>query len=75
MSTLPRANCRGCGRSIVWAKGPNGNIPLDATAPTYFVTVEDGVVRAEPTKERATVMVTHFSTCPKAASFSKGRKT
>lgn len=62
--------CRGCNRPMIFAQGPNGEIPLDARAPVFRL-IED----ASPRAERAPgYHVSHFSTCPKARDFSRYRK-
>ena len=36
------ANCRGCGKEIVWGVLPGGKkIPLDPKPPTYFYSMMD----------------------------------
>lgn len=62
--------CAGCGRTIIWAKTPNGkNVPLERV-PITEVNAE-GVAFTSPNE---TVLVNHFKTCPKASDFSgKGK--
>lgn len=74
--------CKGCGRPILWATDAEGKaIPLDPRAPIYFVQeLEDGRCVATLQKKEAEdvpvmrSMVSHFSTCSKAAQFSRGGK-
>ncbi len=64
------ANCKSCGKEIIWAKTPEGkNIPLDAVAPVYDITLRDGIAR-----KVSGVHVSHFSTCRKANDFSASKK-
>jgi hypothetical protein len=72
---METSKCRGCGRKILWATGPNGKpIPLDAVAPVYAV--KPGLSALDgPTAERLPdAYVTHFATCSKANEFSAGKK-
>jgi hypothetical protein len=76
--------CQGCGKPIVWAADPKGHaIPLDPKPALYVVTegMPDATVcqRLDPNSmlvagDVATVMVTHFATCPKASEFSGRNK-
>ena len=81
MKTTP---CRGCGKPIVFGLTENGKrIPLDPRPPVYQI-VTDGdagppdIVRLaqhfDASALRATAMVSHFATCPKASEFSASKK-
>jgi hypothetical protein len=63
--------CRGCNAPMVFAQGPNGDIPLDARAPVFRL-IEGPSPRAE---RAAGYHVSHFATCPKARQFSRGRRS
>jgi len=81
---LELTTCAGCARLILWARDEKGDaIPLDASAPVYRVmqatTGTDEVVRevhVGRVRGLAVEMsfVTHFSTCPKAAEFTGGKR-
>jgi hypothetical protein len=70
---MKTTTCKGCGRKIVYAAitkadGSPGSVPLDPSAPTYFVTQSvDGTLIAART---TSVFVSHFSTCSQASLFS-----
>ena len=77
------AECKGCGKTIIFAKTPQGKtIPLDPHAPIYQVSPgKDGalqairILSARPSPENFTgfqegFAVSHFATCPKASDFS-----
>lgn len=67
MRTAP---CRGCGRPVVWATTDAGDrIPLDPSAPVYRIDARTGELVAVRARGE---MVSHFSTCPDAARFSRG---
>ena len=63
-ATLPRTPCKGCGQNIAWVVMESGKrAPLDPDLVSFTVVGDDGrgrVVRG---------YVSHFATCPKAASF------
>ncbi len=67
------SKCRGCGKEIVWGVTDEGKkIPLDPSAPVYYVSDEKVDTPQGPTakieRERSS-MVSHFKTCPKASDF------
>ena len=74
------AQCKGCGKPIVWAMLDGKPIPLDPRPPIYRVERGDkGTTVAsrlelrwsEPQdKGPIEAMVSHFATCSKAAAFS-----
>ena len=77
------AKCKGCGAEIIWI----GKIPCDPEPVTYWekhkargkvVTPNGQVVSCEFSGELAKSTgvgyITHFSTCPCADQFRKGRK-
>lgn len=65
--------CKGCGKPLTFAMGEGGKIiPLDRTAPTYELT-RDLLGNEVAKRCGETVMVSHFSTCPKANDFSGGK--
>ena len=72
-----RAICKGCHKPIVWGMTADGTkVPLDPQPPVYAVRqterMADGTVRIlRLDKDEA--MVSHFSTCPNASQFSRGR--
>lgn len=63
-----RRPCKGCGKMVVWAIGPNGPVPLDPVPAVYTVEVVDGVVRA---RRAGAAMVGHHVTCPRREQFSR----
>lgn len=67
-----RRECKGCGKSILFAQTEDGKIiPLDTIPPTYLLERDlTGVLVAV----RSDAVVSHFATCPKANDFSKGKK-
>jgi hypothetical protein len=82
---LPTTPCKGCGKPIVFAIMPGGGlIPLDTRAPVYWAARDlDGNVIAlrvephlldQPGSPEGNAFVSHFSTCAKAAMFSKKGK-
>lgn len=72
--------CSGCGKKIVWVVLDDGTrVPLDPVPAVYYIVGQFGpggylAKRVNGHKERAIgqSMVSHFTTCPKAAQFSKG---
>lgn len=64
--------CRGCGAEIEWARTKSGKaIPLDpGNVERGNITVESGVATIVPfpTGNR----ISHFATCPHAASLRRG---
>lgn len=77
--------CRECGAPILWAWNNVTKkwIPLDVRPIVYFVRVAPTAQRLEVTLERRFSMkekgagghaVSHFSTCPKADTFSSSRR-
>lgn len=67
------AECRGCGKEIVWGVDPvtGKSIPLDPRPAVYAVTKKGTSYEAVRIPG---AMVTHFATCPKADRFSKSKK-
>lgn len=79
------ANCKGCGREIVWAVVVDGfgkpvlnaagqptRVPLDPSAPVYLLQRPRG---GEACAQRFhECMVSHFSTCSEANRFSGKNK-
>ncbi len=68
---MTTTTCRGCGKPIVFAMGPNGKlIPLDPKPHVY--TVESESVDSSQLVARLVpgAMVTHFATCTAANQFS-----
>lgn len=67
------SKCKGCGKKIVWGVTDEGKkIPLDPSAPVYYVSDEtvDSDFGPTPKIERERQhMVSHFKTCPKASDF------
>ena len=78
MSNTNTAECKGCGKTIVWAKTTIGKyVPLDPKAIVYVITSRDHKQgKEEVTVERATTeyMTSHFNTCPNADDFSASKK-
>ena len=70
------ANCKGCGKKIIWGVTPEGKkIPLDPSPPVYAVEVGAVLHTDGQFVRRASGFhVSHFATCPNANDFSKGRK-
>ena len=78
-STLPAPRaCAGCGKPILFARTQDGKImPLDQTETEIFVVAEQTGLLGERELtliDRVRGHVTHFATCPKAATFRR-RKT
>lgn len=79
---MPMGTCRGCGKSILWAKDAvtQKAVPLDTTPPVYLVTQtpENNFHLARANQKFNTgepmFFVSHFATCPKASDFSRNRK-
>ena len=70
------ANCKGCGKEIVWGilpssreTGPEKKIPLDPKPPCYFYSMFDESIQRAPVG----TYVSHFATCPKANDFSASK--
>ena len=63
------SRCKGCGKTILWAKVGDKTIPLDAIAPCYQQTGENTFVRVHNS------YVTHFATCSHANQFSRRTAT
>ena len=66
--------CRGCGKSVVFAKDAEGKWQiLDVVAPCFRQTGTDAkgafIVERDPT-----AMVSHFATCPRANEFSAAKR-
>lgn len=60
--------CRGCGRTITFAIGPNDkSIPLEI--PNLYTIGPDG--HAAKFVSESPLYVSHFTTCPKASDFSR----
>lgn len=72
------AQCKGCGKEMVWGiTGTGKKIPLDPGPAIYRVVELNGVAKneGEAFVERIPgAMVSHFATCPKAADFSGSKK-
>lgn len=65
--------CKACGCPLWLVVGPNGKtIPLDLRSPVY--TVGHDLVGAEVAVRSDAAFVSHFTTCPKADTFSKGKR-
>lgn len=65
--------CKACGKPLAFVRGETGKIiPLDRVAPVYEVT-KDLVGEVVAKRCGPGVMVSHFSTCPKANNFSGKR--
>ena len=77
------ANCRGCGRLIVWTKMQSGKpMPCDPEiirfspkdgGPEVFVTPDGRTVYGlrDPQSEQIGY-ISHFATCPMSKQFKKG---
>ena len=72
--------CRGCGMTIEIREGPNGKpIPLQRIRTVYYLDDQgvahkvdfDAIGEGLPVPDH---YVSHFETCPKAATFSRGGK-
>lgn len=65
------SQCKGCGREIVWAKGPNGKLlPLEKA--TAYELDGRNAIRIDSFHGP---FISHYLTCPKANEFSgKSRK-
>lgn len=71
MTTIRRP-CKGCGKSLIFAKTAEGKIvPLDPVPPTYRIERD---MLGEEIAVRSDAVVSHFATCPRADQFSKGKK-
>jgi hypothetical protein len=69
----PDRTCRECGCPLKFIELDGKTIPLDLRAPVYQVVNEFG---EEDIARARYSFVSHFSTCPKAGSFSrKGART
>ena len=73
--------CKGCGKSIYFAKQLMGDgkykwVPLDPVAPIFEITVDSlGGVPVQCKQDKtAKYMVSHFATCAKANDFSSSKK-
>jgi len=65
------AECEGCGAKIEWIKNENGkSIPLDTRQHPIYINKDDG----KGWLRMVNCRITHFATCPKAASFSGRNK-
>lgn len=71
MTTPDSRPCKACGRKLYFVRDVNGKIqPLDGETPVYVLTTD---LYGQHTAIRAAnSYVTHFATCPKASTFSKG---
>ncbi len=76
------ANCRGCGKLIVWTKMQSGkSMPCDPEVIRFvpgegsemFVT-PDGLLLQGKRDPQSNIIgyISHFATCPKANGFRKG---
>lgn len=64
--------CKACGRKLAFVPGPNGKaIPLDLQSPVYAIRKDlaGGMVA-----EKAEAYVSHFASCSKASTFSRGKR-
>jgi hypothetical protein len=79
------ATCKGCGAPILWAHTSTGaTVPLDPRPVVFrverFTAAPDGALtelHVSATSRGELVercFVSHFSTCSKAAEFSRGRR-
>lgn len=76
-TSLPTRPCEACGAPLLFVRNPeNGKwIPLDATParrPYLFTIDDDGKPLLQG--RAAGAMVSHYSTCPKANEFGRGRR-
>lgn len=63
--------CRSCKAEVIWVRSPSGAwLILDAKPIPHLYEVTDGKVRA-----LRQVFVSHFTTCPQANEWSKGKRT
>lgn len=69
--------CKACGRTLIWALSPTGALlPLERVAAAYRLG-PSGAPGAPPRALRVDepVLISHFVTCPAAATFSQqGRR-
>jgi hypothetical protein len=75
------AVCKGCGRALVWARGPSGAwLPLEVAQAYTVVAPEAHAPGMQPPDPRAELVaratyISHFLTCPDRQRFSgAGRK-
>ena len=82
---MKRSKCRGCGAEIVWIRTVLGkSMPCDPDPILYWqkekapgkIVTPNGEVRScelqgEPDGATGIGYISHFSTCPKGASFKK----
>ncbi len=71
------ANCKSCGKTIVWGVTEDGTkIPLDPSPPVYVITGKLQAYQGEGFQVERTKMslVSHFITCPNASQHSKKNK-
>lgn len=75
------ANCRGCGKLIVWTKMQSGRpMPCDPEIIRFskggtqaYVTPDGFVIHGTPKPDGELMgYISHFATCPKANGFRKG---
>jgi hypothetical protein len=60
---------------IQMIEGPNGKqIPAQQIRTVYALFDDGRLGKAAATEGSARLFVSHFETCPKASTFSKGRK-
>lgn len=75
-----QANCRSCGRAIIWVTTPDGKtMPVDARpTPIYVLRNEDErvqayrVVEQYPSLAAERLYISHFASCPNSGSHSRG---
>ena len=76
------ANCRGCGRLIVWTKMQSGKpMPCDPEIIRFipgegsemFVTPDGFLLQGKRDQQSKTIgYISHFATCPMSKQFKKG---
>ena len=69
------AQCKGCGKQIIWGKTGQGKmIPLDPKPPVYVVSQNLNNPNEWFAERHMHAAVSHFATCPKANDFSASKK-
>lgn len=73
MSGISREVCKSpaCSAPVIFARGPNGTVVLDARAPVYRVVVRESGLVAERVED---CFVSHFVTCKEPKQFSKPKE-
>lgn len=65
--------CRACGMQLEFLLGPNGRVvPLQRVRQVYAR--ESGATDRAVSFGSGELFVSHFETCPKASSFSRGQR-